>query len=107
MDCNPWDFPRQEYWSGLPFSFPEDLSQPGFEHTSSALAGRLFTTESPGKPGCYVEHGAQGARSATGRPSQWSRQEKTVAWTRVMAMGWKAVGRFERPCCYCGCRVGC
>ena len=22
-------FPRQEYWSGLPFSFPEDLLNPG------------------------------------------------------------------------------
>ena len=40
-------FPRQEYWSGLPFPPPGDLSNPGMEPTSLAspvLAGRLFTT---------------------------------------------------------------
>ena len=46
-------FPRQEYWSGLPFPPPGDLPDPGTEHTSSvspALAGGFFTTEPPGKP---------------------------------------------------------
>ena len=42
-------FPRQEYWSGLPFLSPGDLPDPGFEPASFALAGRFFTTESPGK----------------------------------------------------------
>ena len=27
-------FPRQEYWSGLPFSSPGDLPDPGIERTS-------------------------------------------------------------------------
>ena len=31
------EFSRQEYWSGLPFPFPEDLSDPGIESVSSAL----------------------------------------------------------------------
>ena len=43
-------FPRQEYWSGLPFPSPEDLSNPGLEPVSSTLAGGFFTTELPGKP---------------------------------------------------------
>ena len=46
-------FPRQEYWSGLPFPLPGDLPNPGMETTSPvspALAGRVFTTESAGKP---------------------------------------------------------
>ena len=43
-------FPRQEYWSGLPFLSPEDLPDPGIEPTSSALAGRFFTTEPPRQP---------------------------------------------------------
>ena len=43
-------FPRQEYWSGLPFPSPGDLSHPGIEPTSPVLAGRFFTTEPPGKP---------------------------------------------------------
>ena len=43
-------FPRQEYWSGLPFTSPGDLAERGIEPTSLALADRFFTTESPGKP---------------------------------------------------------
>ena len=29
-------FPRQKYWSGLPFPFPGVLSDPGIERASSA-----------------------------------------------------------------------
>ena len=42
-------FLRKEYWSGLPFPSPEDFPNPG-KTVSSALAGRFFTTEPPGKP---------------------------------------------------------
>ena len=45
-------FPRQEYWSGLPFPAPGDLPNPGIEPVSlvsPALAGRFFITELPGK----------------------------------------------------------
>ena len=42
-------FPRQEYWSGLPFSSPRDLPDPGIELTFFALAGGFFITEPPGK----------------------------------------------------------
>ena len=41
---------RQEYFSGLPFPPPGDLSGPGMELVSLTLAGRLFTTTAPGKP---------------------------------------------------------
>ena len=46
-------FPRQENWSGLSFSSPGDLPNPGIEPmspVSPALVGLLFTTEPPGKP---------------------------------------------------------
>ena len=43
-------FPRQEYWSGLPFPPPEDLPDPGTEAMSLALVSGFFTTEPPGKP---------------------------------------------------------
>ena len=43
-------FPWQEYWSGLLFPSPGDLSDPGTELVSPALAGRFFATEPPGKP---------------------------------------------------------
>ena len=45
-------FPRQEYWSGLPFPSPGDLPGLGIKPTSPALAGEFFTTEQPGKPLC-------------------------------------------------------
>ena len=32
-------FSRQEYWSGLPFPIPGDLSNPGIEPVSPPLAG--------------------------------------------------------------------
>ena len=40
----------QENWSGLPFPSPEDLPHPRIEPSSTALAGRFFTTVPPGKP---------------------------------------------------------
>ena len=43
-------FPRQKYWSGLPFPSPGDLLNPGIEPMSPVLAGGFFTTEPPGKP---------------------------------------------------------
>ena len=43
-------FPRQEYWSGLPFPSPGNLPNPGIKPIFSALAGGFFTTEPPGKP---------------------------------------------------------
>ena len=43
-------FPRQEYWSGLPFSSPEDLPDPGIELVSPELVDGFFTTEPPEKP---------------------------------------------------------
>ena len=45
-------FPRQEYWSGLSFSPPGDLPDPGIEPASPvcpAWAGGFFTTMPPGK----------------------------------------------------------
>ena len=58
--CGPWivahqaplsmGFPRQEYWSELPFPPPGALPDPGIEPplpASPALAGGLCTTEPP------------------------------------------------------------
>ena len=57
-------FPREEYWSELPFPSPGDLPDPGIKPMSPALAGALFTTEPPGKPTiasihCSMTQGAQ------------------------------------------------
>ena len=59
--CDPMDgslsplsmgFPRQEYWSGLPFTTPGDFRNPGIKAMSLAspvLAGGIFITEAPVK----------------------------------------------------------
>ena len=43
-------FSRQEYWSGLPFPSPGDLSKPGIKPGSPALSGGFFASSVPGKP---------------------------------------------------------
>jgi len=43
----PWGFSRQEYWSGLPWSPPGNLPDPGIEPMSlmsPGLADGFFTT---------------------------------------------------------------
>ena len=57
------EFSRQEYWSGLSFTTPEDLPDPEIKPvspTSPALSGRFFTTELPGKATeCKHDHKSQ------------------------------------------------
>ena len=47
-------FPRQEYWTALPFPPPGDLPDPGMEPGSPALADGFFSTEPPGKPSVFL-----------------------------------------------------
>ena len=42
-------FSRQEYWSGLPFPSPGDLSNPGIELGSPTLQADTLPSEPPGK----------------------------------------------------------
>ena len=44
------EFPRQEYWSGLPSPSAGDLPDPGIKLASRALAGGFFIAEPAGKP---------------------------------------------------------
>ena len=56
--CQPplfMGFPRQEYWSGLPFPSLGDYADPGIKRTSSALAGGFITTEPVRKPQLLVQ----------------------------------------------------
>ena len=46
----PWDFSRQEYWSGLPFPSPGDLPDRDWTRVS-CIAGSLFTVWATGEPG--------------------------------------------------------
>ena len=46
----PMGFPRQEYWSGLPFPFSRDHPNPGIKPESAALQADSLPSEPPGKP---------------------------------------------------------
>ena len=43
------EFPRREYWSGLPFPPPGDLPDPGIKPESPALQADTLPSEPPGK----------------------------------------------------------
>ena len=83
-------FPRQEYWSGLPFPTPGDLPSPGIEPECPELVDRFFTTEPLGRPwGRWVGptlpmegslnviscHGCAGAEQTTDPVRVWSRRK--------------------------------
>ena len=77
--CEPWTvahkaalsmgFFRQEYWSGLPFPLPGDLSDPGIKPASPA-APTLQVNSLPLGPGnrgpteCGTTHGATSGMSS-------------------------------------------
>ena len=44
------EFPRQEYWSGLPFPSPDDLPNPGIEPWSPALQADSLSFMLQGSP---------------------------------------------------------
>ena len=55
MDCNPLGSSvhgilRQEHWSGLPFPFPGDPSDPGIEPRSPSLQADALSSELLEKP---------------------------------------------------------
>ena len=49
------EFPRQEYWSGLPVFPPGELPTPDIE-PESCLAARFFTIGLPGEPFYRYQH---------------------------------------------------
>ena len=61
-------FSRQEYWSGLPRPPPGDLSDPGIELASPALAGGFFTAGPSGKP-AHTAAAAAAAKSLQSCPT--------------------------------------
>ena len=74
-------FPRQEYWSGLPFPFPGDLPNPGIELGSPVLQEDSLPSEPPGRPNITlplnlartaVRHDRKGRREKLTILSHWS-----------------------------------
>ena len=60
MDCRlpgsslSMGFARHEYWSGLPFSSPGDLPDPGIEPGSPMLQADSLPTEPPGQGTSFI-----------------------------------------------------
>ena len=75
----PVEFPRQEYWSGLPFPPPGDLPDPGLEPESPELAGGFYTSQPTEKPTVTEDPGKRVL------PTEW-------AWgtPRSFNSGWEA-----------------
>ena len=49
-------FSRQEYWGGLPFPSPGDLSDPGIEPRSPTLQADTLTSEPPRNTSQLIRH---------------------------------------------------
>ena len=62
-------FPRQEYWSELPFPCPGDISHSEIEPTSPALTDGFFSTEPPEKPISSPAAAAAAAKSIQSCPT--------------------------------------
>ena len=76
-------FPREEYWSGLPFLSPGDLSDPGIRPTSPEFEGRFFSTEPSGKP-----------QEVNRGPIMQGLKLLERVWTlRAMGRNWKVLSR--------------
>ena len=48
------EFPRQEYWNGLPFPSPGDLPDPGIEPRSPTLQADALLSKPLGKPYIFI-----------------------------------------------------
>ena len=74
-------FPRQEYWSGLPFPSPGDLPNPGIKPGSPVLQGDTLPSEPPGT-GPNVELSLMHF-CASSLKLQWEGVPDILHWIRV------------------------
>ena len=77
------EFSRQEYWSGLPFSSPGDLPDPGMEPGSPAFQGVNFPVCWASSWGRTREVGRRGKRGMGG----WRLLQRKAAWLWVWERG--------------------
>ena len=93
------EFPRQEYWSGLPFSTREDVLDPGIERVpgspeSLALVGEVFTTSITWEAPLTIRAPGNRARCSQfingllrPRKWQWYAQGHPANWPRLCLQG--------------------
>ena len=75
------EFPRKEYWSGLPFSSPGESSQSKDQTSVSCIAGAFFTAEPSGKPPKKIKSGKNKAVSLKNSVRLWKGdKEAQLLW---------------------------
>ena len=104
-------FPRQEYWSWLPYPSPRPLPDPAIGPSSPALAGEFFTTQPPGKPHnvvyCYhnpidcQRAGSHARRSLTWAISQLTVKTHSSSACAPTCHSWSSCRHFTRALCTC------
>ena len=70
------EFSRQEYWSGVPFPSPGDLSNPGIKPGSLALQADSLPSEPPRKP--WLELGPLLRNANSGQPHPRSTESESL-----------------------------
>ena len=92
-------FPRQEYWSRLPFSSPGDLPDLGIKLESSALLGRFFTAE-PCHYAKHMDHQGTGDCAMSISVGQGMGQDPPVPGPRIRRMiGTRPLLHLPPTCC--------
>ena len=71
-------FPRQEYWSGLPFHSPGHLPDPGVKPMSPALPVGFLALSQQGSPHCVLDGDKYSGRkySKEGEKGEWIEEEQ-------------------------------
>ena len=87
-------FSRQEYWSGLPFSSPKDLLNPGIEPRSPVLQADSLPSKPPGKQTRIIKHPLPLTWAAInnnlGKGKKMERERSVVlAWRTAEKWMWK------------------
>ena len=81
------EFSRQEYWSGLPFSSPGNLPNPGIKPRSPESQADSLSSAPPRKPCEYMKVNVLDAQSC---PTPW-----TVASQAPLSMGFSRQGHWS------------
>ena len=90
-------FSRQEHWSGFPFPFLGDLSDPGIQPGSPALQANSLPSEEPGKPIYYKSpnRGYLLCSQAKGSPSSKGTSSLFSPKTEVLGIKLQALSDSE------------
>ena len=108
------EFPRQEYWSGLPFSSPQDLPNSGTEPASPTLAGRFSTTGPPGKSQDmdigikkfnFLVQEFLTTRGPGLKPRSCELKRKSLPRKNCLFINWEFHPRFSLKCFLIGVRI--